>query len=371
MVARYPSIAHGSAIAPLRILMCGPQVQMPGGMASVVRLYLAGWDETAAQLRYIPSFSHASRLAKALLFGHALLRYLICLIRWRPHLVHLHFSWRGSTWRKLILLSMALMLGIPVLLHCHSSRFPQFYESLPRSLQRLILAGFNRAAAILILNEHMRDYFTAIGVHSPLCLLPNPVAIPASLNQPSQTVILLYLGDIVPHKGLQDLLRAAAPVLRQRQDVQLHLAGLGPADEIARLRELSQALGITSQVIFRGWLDEAAKAEALRHAYLLVQPSHAEGMPLAVLEALAAGLPVVATQVGALPEMITHGRQGLLLPAGDIEALTTALAQLLADSSLRDAMAQQAHLRAAEAYDVRAVLPRLYALYGLYAADAR
>jgi len=147
-------------------------------------------------------------------------------------------------------------------------------------------------------------------------------------------VRLFFHGRLVYQKGL-DLLLAALGRLPDA-DFELHLVGDGP--QRPELEEAAATLGIGGRVIFHGWLHRPELARTLRGMDLFVFPSRDEGMPNAVLEAMASGLPVVASAIAGSEELVLPERTGLLVPPEDADALAKALARLIADAPLRREM---------------------------------
>jgi glycosyltransferase involved in cell wall biosynthesis len=168
-----------------------------------------------------------------------------------------------------------------------------------------------------------------------------------------------------PLKNHSLLLQAFASVSRQLPDALLLLVGppdrLNP-DYAESLRRLAQELGVESCVRFLG--SRADVPDILRASDVFVLSSDYEGNPLSVLEAMAAGLPVVSTAVGGVPELVQHGATGLLVPAGDARALAEAMAQIGFDAPLRAAMGDIARQTALERFDVR-VMSHAYAKFCL------
>jgi len=156
---------------------------------------------------------------------------------------------------------------------------------------------------------------------------------------------ILSVARQYPRKDTATLLRALPEVRRAVPEVLLRVVGNGP--ELPRLRALAEELELGGNVRFEGAL---AEAEALRHAYaealLFALPSRQEGFGIVFLEAMAAGLPVVAAAAGAAPEVIVEGETGLLIPPGDPGALATVLIRLLRDGELRGRMGRAGMERA-------------------------
>ena len=120
---------------------------------------------------------------------------------------------------------------------------------------------------------------------------------------------------------------------------------------------------VAERVNFTGWLDEPRVRALCADADILVLPSHAEGLAMAVLEGLSYGLAVVTTPVGAHPEVIEPGISGLFVPPGDVDALAAALQRLIDDKDLRRRLGMAARLRFLEKFDVRAYAGRLAQLH--------
>jgi glycosyltransferase involved in cell wall biosynthesis len=139
-------------------------------------------------------------------------------------------------------------------------------------------------------------------------------------------------------KGVSTLLEAAARPELADLSWKLIIAGNGdlPAYEAEARR-----LGITSRVTFPGWQDEASVARLLEEADMLVLPSQAENQPISILNAMSAALPVVASNVGAIPEMVEDRRSGILVAPRDPAALATALAELISKPSERERMGKR------------------------------
>ena len=156
---------------------------------------------------------------------------------------------------------------------------------------------------------------------------------------------IVQAARLVPKKGLSTALRAFAAFGRQYPEATFIIAGDGPME--GELRELSADLGIGQRVRFAGFLSQSALQRLFLTSHIFLHPSETaggdvEGIPNAMLEAMASGLPVVATRHGGIPEVIEHGRNGLLCAEGDSEAVTAALLRLASDAVLYRTLAQQA-----------------------------
>lgn len=170
--------------------------------------------------------------------------------------------------------------------------------------------------------------------------VPNATAVPAARPaSPRQRFTVATLARLVPHKRVELLIHAVAGLA----DVDLIIGGDGP--ERRSLQSLVRDLGVADRVSFAGW---AATDEILARCDVLALASDREGWPMAVVEAHAAGVAVIATAVGSVPELVEHGRTGLLVPPGDVEALRSAIAQVAGDPALARQLGETARQVATE-----------------------
>lgn len=146
---------------------------------------------------------------------------------------------------------------------------------------------------------------------------------------------LLFTGRLSAMKGIAVLLEAVSKLQDRWPDLVLTLAGDGP--EHASLRAEAQRLDVADQVRFLGYQSSQQVRELLCKTDVFVLPSFAEGVPVVLMEAMASGVPVIATQIAGIPELVEHGKSGLLVPPGDSGALTDAIENLMANGALRTA----------------------------------
>jgi len=182
----------------------------------------------------------------------------------------------------------------------------------------------------------------------------------AALGASSDDLLVGTLGRLFePKKGLSVFIDAAAAVLQRVPRARFVLVGDGPAR--ADLEARAARAGLGDRLRFAGGRRDVAR---LLSAYdLFVQPSIWEGFGLTLVEAMAVGLPVVATDVGGIPEIVRHGRDGILVPAGDAAALASAIAALLDDPARRSAFAAEGRHRARTEFHIDRLVAETAALY--------
>ena len=171
-------------------------------------------------------------------------------------------------------------------------------------------------------------------------------------------VTLMHISNFRPVKRLEDVVRIFQKV-RERMDARLVLVGDGP--EYGRTRALIEQLGLIDSVRFVGVVDDVVPV--LKAADLLLLPSETESFGLVALEAMASGVPVVATDVGGLPEVVEHGVSGFLAPVGDIDAMAAYCLEILEDCNGSKSFIRAARKRAVELFDYQIIVPQYEAIY--------
>ncbi|MCK1636933.1 glycosyltransferase family 4 protein [Bradyrhizobium sp. 157] len=297
-------------------------------------------------------------------FAQALVQFGVAASRGKVDLIHIHLAWRGSAYRKLIIAAIARRLGIPYVVHLHAGQFDRFWAASGKYLRRGINRLFVDSAAIIVLGDYgarvILDRLPTI--RDKITILPNASTSP---SQPIQgrsdfeRVRITFLGRIEPEKGVPQLVDALGK-LACRADWTATIAGSG---EVQQTRDQAQRLGIADRVDFPGWLAPSETAALLQQTDILALPSFVETLPMAIIEAFAYGVAVVATPVGAVPEVIAHERNGLLVPVGHVEALANALSQLLENGALRRRLGDAARRDHAERYEINTYITRLVSIW--------
>jgi glycosyltransferase involved in cell wall biosynthesis len=298
--------------------------------------------------------------------AYAMLKLMRARLSFVPCLVHVNITGRGSTVRKILLLTFARGLGLRYLLHVHDYDYADEYHRRGRLMQMLIAWIFRGAAKVVVLGGRDQTLLSSLLKLPPdrVTVLHNAVPDPEPdfnrARSPENPCQLLFLGHLSARKGVPELLQAlASPSLASRR-WHATLAGGGQLDEY---RGLADSLGILERVHFPGWVNEAAIKALSAKADILVLPSHAEGLAMAVLEGLSYGLVVITTPVGAHPEVIEPDISGILVPPGNVAALAEALARVIDDEELRRQLGRRARQRFLERFDVRGYADRLANLH--------
>lgn len=353
--------------APLRVVMIGPVPRIYGGISAVAGVILDSELPSRCRLTYLAEGTRRGVLAKLASALSALLRLIGLLLRGQVDLLHLHVGDGSSFYRHAGYLALGRLAGAPVLLHWHvpgagDGQDAGLAGGLQRRLARWVV---NRSTRVLVLSPAWAATLAALagqpGAEQRMVVLPNPVDCdhiwpPEDLAR--RTDVVLFLGDFSQRKGVRDLLAAAPAVVQQRPAARLVIAGGPPPADVAAL-----AAPLGAAVHFPGFVRGAEKLRWLQEASLLTLPSYAEGLPVALLEAMAAGLPMVTTPVGGVGDFFTPGVNGLLVSPGDVPALASAIVRLLDDAPLRRAMGEHNRQQALAQFAVSPYVQRLLAVY--------
>jgi glycosyltransferase involved in cell wall biosynthesis len=263
--------------------------------------------------------------------------------------VHVHSSEGFDLVRTLLLLEVAHWRRIPTVVTVHGAEFMKEVGRAPR----LVRAIFKRAGAVTVLSEEVRAAARVLGAQR-LSILPNPVRLQSPAEGVAERKQILFAGEIGYRKGVDVLLKAWPAVRDAHPDVSLLL--IGPVTERAVVGALPA--GVT----FGGALPNTAVIEALAVSAVAVLPSRAEAMPVFVLEAMAAGVPVVATPVGAVET--TLGGAGVVVPVNDVAALAAAIVALLDDPGRMVEASRVGQSLVEQRYSTEVFVRNVVALYG-------
>ncbi len=301
------------------------------------------------------------------------------VLRHRPDVVYVEVSQNALAYfRDACFIAVARLGGARVVTHLHGGHFGTFYRDATPLVRTLVRASSRQVDRAWVLGEGLRHHYDGLlppeAVRVVANGVPDPLtALPAVDDPPPGPPMILYLGQLSLPKGVLDLVEAVA-LLDADPAPRLVLAGGWASGAERRWVEAKvRALGLRVGVEVPGVVRGQAKAALLAEADVFVLPTAYpyEGQPLSILEAMAAGLPVVSTARGAIPDMVRDGVTGLLVAERDPQALSGALASLLADPPLRRRMGEAGRALWAERFTEAACVGRFVAeLRDLLAAPA-
>jgi len=221
------------------------------------------------------------------------------------------------------------------------------------------LRGLRGADAIIAVSKSIADQVPDRRVHVVYSGVRSSDETGQTPLKSRNSVIIGTACRLIEAKGVQDLIAAISMLKEEFPGVRLKVAGDGPHKDL--LLRAVQEQNVLQEVEFVGWIDDLRPV--LRTWDIFALPSYDEGLPVAILEAMSEGLPVVATNVGGIPELVEHERTGYLISPGDVKALWTALRRLVIDCQLRGQLGDRGRRRAETRFSVQQMVAEIESIY--------
>ena len=289
------------------------------------------------------------------------------LVRFRPHIVHINTSLvPKSYWRDIVYLALAKAVRRKVVYQVHGGALPGDFFAGNRALTALLRRVLSWPDAVVLLAQSEMAAYAEFAPRARLFRIANAVSpgdaeMRVELNGEHQPLRIVYMGRLAADKGVLETVEAVR-ILRDRGiDVSLTIAGSGSAEH-----EIAQAIAakrLSDRAALVGAVFGPAKQQLWRQADALALPTAREGLPYALLEAMAASVVPVVSPVGAIPDVVQNEVNGLLVPARDAPALANALERLANDRGLLHSLACAARLRIVNHYSLVRLAEELDALY--------
>jgi glycosyltransferase involved in cell wall biosynthesis len=357
---------------PPVVLILGPHRAAVSGVSTHVNLLMGsslggdfelvhfqvgseGRDEGAVA-RVLRLLASPFALAATLVFRHVAIVHINTSLNLRAY------------WRDLGYLLVARAFGARVVYQVHGGALPGAFFGGRRLATAFLRWTLELPDRIVVLARCELEAYREFLPGQRVVSMPNGIdcrpyaGVPTVSSAPQSTLRLIYIGRIAREKGLYETLQGLRLASELGVDARLVIGGSGA--EEARLKRYAQALGIASRVAFAGPVFGDDKVKLLAGADVMVLPSYSEGLPYALLEAMAAGIPVIATPVGAIPDVVSEGIHGLLVPPRDGKAIAEALAVLAGDRERLSWMSRACRRRIRAAFSIDRVATELALHYG-------
>jgi glycosyltransferase involved in cell wall biosynthesis len=323
------------------ILIVGPDyIDAKGGIGAVIDSY----KKQFPCFNFISTYRYFHKLVIPFYSIYQLLSIPIYLLIHREiKIVHIHGASRGSFFRKYIVFLISKYLFTKkVIYHIHGGEFHIFYANATLATKKLIRHLIENADCIACLSKQWETFFVNNFQPKRIKIIPNFIdetLILKTKKATNEKVTFLFLGKIVKGKGIYDLLNTIK-ILSLKADLNFEL-WIGGNGEIENLKKYITLNKLNEHIKFLGWISGNKKQETLRCADVYVLPSYNEGMPVSIIESMAQGLPVIATNVGGIPELVLDGESGLLIEPGDTLALFRSMETLIKNHSLIEEMGRK------------------------------
>ena len=312
-----------------KVLIVGSDLSVKGGITSVIYSFLNyNWDEFEVEL--FPTYIEKNSINKIIFFVKSYFKYIGLLLRNEFNIAHVHMSYKGSFYRKFIIVKTSKIFKKKVVLHLHGSEFKEFYNSSNNILKKLIKNIFESSDCVIVLGEEWYKLILNIAPTANIKIFNNAVKIPnLNVTWNKKEIKVLFLGVLIKRKGVDDLIEAIK-ILEQKniiknRNIKFIIAGTGK--EEYKLKEKAKLYKLENCIDFVGWVNGKEKEKLLKESQVFVLPSYNEGLPVAILEAMAYGIPVISTNVGSIEEVVNNDN-GFIIKPGSINDLAYSIEKL-------------------------------------------
>ncbi len=343
-----------------QVLFVGPHYSLRGGIASVLEVY----SRNVSNFNFLSTYYKTNPVLKILYFIAFLFRFAWMLIsNSRIKIIHIHTSCRGSYIRKSIIVILSKLFGKKALLHIHGGEFKDYYTN-AGILQPYIRYTLNLADELLVLSDEWKIYFDAITKKQKAIVVNNPVEMPGIVkkNTAGMPVSVLYLNRIIEKKGIFDIVTLFVKNKNNFKGIfKLVIAGAGSDED--KLKNIVSENGLEELVELKGWTAGPQKDELISNCNVFILTSYYEGLPMSILESMAFGKPVIASDVGGVPAVVKPGENGWLVKAGDIEGLEKVFEEIKSNPALLEVYGNNS-LGIVKDFSVTSVIEKLNEIYG-------
>lgn len=350
-----------------KILMVGMHLtKTRGGITTLTASILNSSLRQDYDFIYIASQAEEfGKIRKALLALSAIIRFVGSCLWTRPGLIYVHLGSNASLYRESIFILLAKLFGKRVLTHFHAGDIDEYFPRQPAIGKRFILTALSISDTVIAVSVESATQLRRICKKINLCLIPNTIdtsVFDAAGSSPREDrpgpLRLLFVGAVGKLKGEIDLIKALSILKKKGLDLKVSFIGY----DAETLAPICHSHGVFEFVECLGPVSMQDRISYFEQADIFVLPTYAEAMPLSVIEAMAAGLPIISTTVGGIPEIVANGKEGYLVPAGDIIALAENIGLLVGNKEVRIKMGKNARKRACEELDFKTYIDQLLAV---------
>ncbi|HEX8264218.1 MAG TPA: glycosyltransferase family 4 protein [Pyrinomonadaceae bacterium] len=351
-----------------RVLMVGMHLtKTRGGISTLIAEILKSPLKEDFEFTYIESQAEDfGKFGKAFLALSAIARFVWICITKRPNLVYVHLGSNASLYRESIFIFLAKLFGKKVITHFHAGDVDNYYPFQSKIGQKFIQTALGLSDSFIAVSQESAKQLRDITQSQNISVITNAIDTSvfngdkkSSTDEPGgDAVRLLFVGAVGKLKGEKDLIKALALLRDNKPNLKISFLGYGAEN----LKDYCEKFEIGNLVEYLGAVPMNERIEFFRRSDIFVLPTYAEAMPMSVIEAMAAGLPVISTRVGGIPELIEDGVDGILFAPGDVGALAEKISFLLNNKDTRIRIGKKAKQKAREQMDFRVYVNKLRTL---------
>jgi glycosyltransferase involved in cell wall biosynthesis len=295
------------------ILFIGPENDK-GGMGSVLNIY----EKYLPGSKFISTYPASIESSKLLYFLKSIVKILkLFSFNSQIKIVHIHCASKGSFIRKSIICVISKLYNKKTIMHMHGGGFKDYYHfGINKYFVRFILSISDKT---ICLSDEWNVFYKGIIQENKITVLGNPVEDfknIMNLDENNNLIKMLFLGKICEEKGIYELIEYLYTNKHFKENkIKLTIGGIGNIDK------LESIIKDNINIRYVGWITKEEKLKHISDCNLLILPSHHEGLPISILEAMSAGKPIISTNVGGVPSIVKENHNGWLFNVHELEKL--------------------------------------------------
>lgn len=347
----------------MKILVIGPSdTKSRGGMATVINgIRNSKVLNDKFDIDIFPSYIDGNIVVRLLYSIYGYVKFLAIYKKY--DLFHIHTASFGSTFRKRIYLKRIKKAEKRAIVHIHGAKFLIFFDEL-NNRKKTQVVNFLKAADLVIglSNDWKKKFESTFGLTNCVSL-PNGIDTDEFADAICDLKVhqneFVFLGRLGRRKGTYDLVNAAEQAVKKNPHIKIYIAGDG---EINQIRDIVRKKHLENNIDVVGWVDFRGKMDLLQKSSTLVLPSYNEGLPMSILEGMAAGKAIISTTVGAIPEVVAD-ENGILIQAGDVQALADAIVKCSTSATMLEKMSRANIKKIDEEFSMKRMHKKLLSYY--------
>lgn len=347
-----------------KVCMIIPSFSAKGGIASVVSGYKSSILDKEYNIKYISTYCDGRKIKKVLKALSSYAIFIKDIIIRKPDIIHIHSSFGASFFRKLPFIYISSFFQIPIINHIHGSDIDELYTLASDRKKKLVAKSFHKCEKVIVLSSEWRENFSCFIEFDKMKVIENYSILQKNLDKKIEDIRkVLFLGFLSEAKGCYEIPTIVKAVSKVIPNVKFILAGEGTKESLNYIMKQIEVNKVENYILFPGWIRGKEKQELLRSADVFFLPSHNEGMPMSILEAMGFAKPIVSTSVGGIPRIVHQNINGLICEPGDVEGLSSALIEILSNQNLLVSMGLKSYEIVRSEYSLEIHLNKIMELY--------
>lgn len=312
------------------ICLLGTSPASRGGIGTVVSQFLDSISFKKYKFEHIVTHADVSHFKKTIIAIKAFVAFKKGLREGRYEAVHIHSAFGASFFRSIPFIRESNHYGIPVINHIHSDSWEAFYGEASKIKKKKIAKVYRKCTKLIVLSDEWKEQLSTIVPSEQITVLENCTPIFDEKFHPSfESKQVVFMSRMEQIKGCDILPDIVEETIATDPAISFVFCGDGSFKEDVK-REIANR-GLIESVVFRGWLSGDSKIACLKSSSVFLLPSYGEGMPMCILEAMGVGLPVVASRVGGVPQLVKNGHSGILCDCSEPSQFAQAIVSILGE----------------------------------------